>query len=320
MKADLTKSSRPPLIKRDNQSDITLPETYIGDLYIIDGILVYEDEISGTSETVTSINGKFSWPTTNNDIDLAGNAIWRGEGITTVSKIQNPINILSGGESPVSVELNSQPLKFNFSGQANMLADLFVKGDLTANTPSISRLAEVLEIDIGEFSSFENWSTVGKLESTANSTNISDATFNLGDNKATGVVRVSTDELGQSKLDGTLAFEAIDLANYAGSLGLTGTSNRKPGLIDGLNVDLRVSSQMINLGDISLDRVAAAINIDSEGWAFDIGDASAFGGKLVAKLGERISEDKRQAFLDISASEMDAGSISSLIDNKLIRH
>ena len=303
---------------RENQTEINLPETEIGNLEIIDGILVYEDEIAGTSETVTSINGKFSWPNTNTDINLAGNGIWRGEGITTVSVIKNPINILSGGESPISVELNSQPLKFNFVGQANMLADLFVKGDLAADTPSISRLAEVLEIDIGEFSSFENWSTVGKFESTANSTVISEATFNLGDSKANGVVRVSTDELGQSKLDGTLAFESIDLANYAGSLGLTDSQNINPSLIDGLNVDLRVSSQSINLGDINLDKVAAAINIDAEGWTFDIGDASAFNGKLVAKLGERISEDKRQAFLDISASKMDAESISNLIDNKLL--
>lgn len=303
---------------RDNQTNNALPETTIGDLEIINGILVYEDAIAGTSETVTSINGKFSWPNTNSDINVSGNGIWRGEGITTLSNIQNPIKILSGGESSAFVEIRSQPLRFKFDGQANMFADLFVKGDLTADTSSISRLAEVMSIDIGEFSSFENWSTVGKFESTANSTILSDATFNIGESQATGVVRVSTDELGKSKLDGTLAFENIDLADYFSSPGLTNSKNIKPNFIDGLNVDLRVSSQSITVGQINLDKVAAAINIDTEGWTFDIGDASAFNGKLVAKLGERISEDKRQAFLDISASDMDAESIGSLIGKKLV--
>ncbi len=306
------------ITNRANQTDDLLPETKIGGLEIINGIMIYDDEIAGTSETVTSINGKFLWPNTNSDINISGNGIWRGEGITTLSNLKDPIKILSGGESQAFVEINSQPLKFKFDGQANMFADLFVKGDLAANTPSISRLAEVLKFDIGEFSSFENWSAVGKFESTANSTVLSDATFNIGDSSASGVVRVSTDELGKSKLDGTLAFEEIDLADYFNSTGLTNSNKNKPNLINGLNVDLRISSQSINIGQINLDNVAAAINIDNEGWILDIGDASAFNEKMVAKLGERISENKQQAFLDISASDVDAENIAGLFGKKLV--
>ena len=39
---------------------------------------------------------------------------------------------------------------------------------------------------------------------------------------------------------------------------------------------------------------------------------------MVAKLGERISENKRQAFLDISASDMDAENIAGLFGKKLV--
>jgi uncharacterized protein involved in outer membrane biogenesis len=56
--------------------------------------------------------------------------------------------------------------------------------------------------------------------------------------------------------------------------------------------------------------------VDEQGWTFDIGDAYAFDGKLIAKLGERIDEDKRQAFLELSATDMDAQSISNLLASK----
>lgn len=303
---------------RANQVTNTLDEISVGDLVIKNGILVYEDEIAGTSETITSINGKFSWPDTNSEIDISGNGIWRGEGVTINSIIENPVEILSGGESPVFVELNSQPLTFNFNGQANMLANLFVKGAFTAQTPSINRLAEIMETDIGGFTNFGQWSATGEIEATADNASLSEATFTIGNSKATGVIKISKNEVGQSKLDGTLAFETIDLASYLISTELANAKRTQPNLIDDLNVDLRISSQSINLGMIALDRVAAAIIIDNEGWTFDIGDASAFNGKLTAKLGERLKGDKQQAFLDISASQMDAGSITNLIDKKLI--
>ena len=303
---------------RTNQTDTAIPTITIGDLVIKDGIFVYEDAIAGTNKTITSLNGKISWYDTQSELDISGNGIWQGEGITANATIEEPIKILSGGESPTFVELNSQPLSFTFDGLANMLASLFVKGDLNAKSPSISRLLEVFEIDLGGLNNSEDWNVTGVLEATANSTNLSDATFAIGENTATGVIRLSSNELGKLKLDGTLAFEELDLVNSFNSLGFTNDQKTQPQLIKGLKIDLRVSSQTINVGTITLDKVAAALIADNEGWTFDIGDASAFNGKLVAKLGKRLANDKQQAFVDISASNMDSESISNLVDSKLI--
>ena len=312
-KGSLTKALKIANDNRANQTTNTFSFAGIGNLLITDGILIYENEVTNTSKTVTSMNGMISWPDLNSQIDITGNGIWRGEGITTNAKIKNPIEILSGGESPVTIDLNSQPLSFIFDGTANMLANLFVKGELEAKTPSINRLAEILETDLGDFSSSEEWNAKGLFEATANNTNLSQANFSIGENTATGVIRVSALEDGKSKLDGTLAFETIDLVDYFNSLGLTSETKIQPEIISDLNIDLRISSQVISVGTITLDKVAAAIIMDNQGWTFDIGDASAFNGKLVAKLGERLANEKRQAFLDISATDMDADSITKLL-------
>ncbi len=303
---------------RTNQKEAAFPEIKIGTLEIKDGIVIYEDEVSGKSDTITSLNGKVSWPDNHSDADIVGNGIWRGEGITTSATIQNPIEIISSGESNLFVELNSQPVTFTFDGSANMLANLFVKGNFEANTPSINRLAEVIELDVGDLNSTEEWNVQGVLEATALNTNLSEATISIGENTATGVIRFSTDEADQSKLDGTLAFENIDLVNYFKTLGLAGSQINTPQISDNFNVDLRISSQTINIGEINMEKVAAAIIIDNEGWTFDIGDATAFNGKLVAKLGKRLADKKEQAFLDVSATNMDSESISNLLGEKLI--
>lgn len=304
------------LENRTNQTTDNLPEIAVGNLLITDGILVYQDALSKTEETITGMNGMLSWPQADNALDISGNGIWRGEGITTNLNIENPIEIFSGGESNVTVEVNSQPVSLSFEGVVNMFANLFVKGDIEASSPSINRLAEVLKVDLGDFKSSDPWSAQGILEATANNTNLSEASFSIGEDTATGVIRISSNEAGNSKLDGTLAFEQIDLVNYFNSLSFNPDKKINPAIVKDLNIDLRISSKYINIGTITLDKVAAAIIMDEQGWTFDIGDAYAFDGKLIAKLGERINEDKRQAFLELSATDMDAQSISNLFASK----
>jgi len=315
---DFHKAIQKAVENRTNQTDYTIPDFTVGDLIVIDGILIYEETGSQTKETITGINGTLSWPQAGSPLDISGNGIWRGEGFTTNLNITSPIQIFSGGESQVEVSMNSQPVNFTFEGAANMFASLFVKGELEASTPSITRLAEVLKIDLGGFASPGTWSAQGILEATTNNTNLSEASFAIGEAAATGVIRISSDQSEKPKLDGTLAFENIDLVDYFNSLGLTLDKKISPVITNDLNIDLRVSSQSINIGAITLDKVAAAIIMDDKGWTFDIGDAAAFGGKLVAKLGERILEDKRQAFLDISTTDMDAQEISDFFPSKVI--
>jgi AsmA protein len=310
------KAIKTALENRANQTTDKLPELKVGNLLITDGILVYEDELSQTEETITGMNGMLSWPQADNALDISGNGIWRGEGVTTNLNIENPIEIFSGGESSVTVELNSQPVSLSFAGVANMFANLFVKGDIEANSPSINRLAEVLKVDLGDFKSSDPWSVQGILEATANNTNLSQASFSIGEDTATGVILISSDEAGKSKIDGTLAFEQIDLVNYFNSLSFNPGDKINPTIVKDLNIDLRISSKSINIGTITLDKVAAAIIMDEQGWTFDIGDAFAFDGKLIAKFGERINEDKRQAYLELSATDMDAQNISNLFASK----
>ncbi len=320
---DFSKGKLQKAIKTNiqNRSDnkLTKPkQTIIGTYTIIDGIMEFEDEIDGTNETITNINGKISWADTNSNASIMGNGIWNGEGITTNTTIEAPLEVLSGGESPLTIELKSQPLEFKFTGQVNKLADLFFKGDLDANTPSIARLAKSLEIDVGDFQNFESLATSGQIEATVSNINLSDTTLQVGENQATGVLRLSKNELDKYKLDGTLAFDNIELKDYWTTKDDSQTDSFFPSPLKNLGVDIRISSNTINIGSIALAEVAAAIIVDNDGWVFDIGNSTTLEGSVIAKLGERKVQEKQQAFFDISAKDINAQSLNELFGKNLI--
>jgi len=285
----------------------------LGTVTIRDGMIELNNEIQSSSETVSAINGTLDWADASNFALFAGNGIWRGEGVTTNVTINSPLQLLSGGETALSIKLSSQPFSFEFNGQANMFANLFVKGDFTANTPSINRFANLLGVNVGNFNNVENWNASGQLEATTRNVSLSGAKVSIGNNKAEGVLRIAKNEQQKYRLDGTLAFENIDLDNVL-LTDLTNSSNSLAVvLIQDLDVDLRISSPSVSIGNIGLEAVAASLLVDDKSWILDIGNANAFDGNIIAKFGERVDESKRQAFIELTAANVNLSRINALI-------
>ena len=137
--------------------------------------------------------------------------------------------------------------------------------------------------------------------------------------EATGVLQLSKNELGQSRLDGTLAFDQINATSYlqGWSAGTT-TTDATPD-DGGLILDLRISAKTVETGPVTLEDVAATINGDHHNWIFDIGESSAFGGQLIAKFGSRQEEEKQFKFLELRASDVTLSEITNMMDEQFIK-
>lgn len=299
-------------------SNTPVPQIQLGNITVVDGIIEFNNMVEGTSEVVSSFNGTLDWADTSNNASFAGNGIWRGEGMTAAANIASPLQLLSGKESTLTLEINSQPLAIRFDGLANTQADLFVKGQLQANTPSINRLASLFKFNNEQSKIIESWRVSGVLEATASNISLANASVAIGEDEAKGVLRLSKNDLEKYKLDGTLAFDTIDLMQL-----ITAETNiANTGLsifpLKDVGVDLRVSSPAITFGDLSFEAVAASLLIDEKSWTLDIGNANAFEGTLLAKFGERLNEDKRQAYIDLSTTNVNLATISQLLGNQTI--
>ncbi len=290
----------------------------LGNFEIEDGAIDYENEISGQTEMITNISGSLSWPSTTQLAHIAGSGVWRGEGIEAKFSVDNPLKLFSGNESGLVAEFNSTPLGFRFSGNANMLSDLYFAGRISATSPSLGRLSEILNLDIGYLGHLEELQAEGEISATAEAMKLTDAEVTLSGNAATGVIQIARDEVGIRKLNGTLAFGDIDASHFffdnehSGELGVSE-------LMRDIQLDLRVSANSLTAEGVTLNNLAAAITLQNNKLTFDIGDSEAFGGSVIARVGENSENEDRYVFLDVSARGIDAEKVGSLFPAGMVR-
>ncbi len=286
-------------------------DTALGSFKIIDGSISYANDIDANTTSVTNLNANVQWPRTNDRFTINGQAIWKNENLNLTADIASPLSLLAGGESEITMDLKSEPINLAFNGSANLIADLFAKGAVTATTPSINRFSEFASIDLGPTNILGEWQATGQLDLTPNATLLSDAAIVIDGTPGKGLVRLARNELGKIRLDGTLAFGEIELPpgllNFETLTRFDGETLRT----GDLDVDLRLSSDRITSGDVTLEAVAATINISEEQWILDIGDATAFNGTLISKLTFFPQAKTPKLNMKFSATSADIGAISN---------
>ena len=290
----------------------------LGTFLIDDGTVSYEDTITGQTENITSINGTILWPTTNQQAIFNSTAIWRGEIVASQFELSKPLKLMAGGESEASISFESAPAAIEFTGSANMLSNLFVKGDLELNTPSLRRFSEFFVTDFTDFYLPGTIDLSGKIEATGDAMRLTDAQMSIAGHNANGVISLGWDEIDNASIDGTLAFDTIDLSTFIEENSETIEQLTSPGETKGIKVDLRVSANSIDVGFLELSQVAAAVNVAGDNWTFDVGDSQTLGGNLIARIGERQEEDGPLVLMEVTAMDVDAASVSELFPERLI--
>ena len=288
----------------------------LGNFDILDGAVQYENLISGVSREVTGINVNLNWPEVEGALFADGSGIWRGENIELSTSIGSPVDLMAGGDSEISFALQSTPLQLDFEGNANMISSLFLQGQVSLESPSTRRISEFLEAEIGDFGSL---SIAGDLEATSQSMRLTNARLGIASNSAQGAVSLSFDEIGNSKIDGTLAFDTLDFSTLFTEQTAAEGEAQIADQTKNTQIDLRISANAVDAGFMRLSEVAAILTADPEGWAVDIGDSSTFGGNLIAKFGERIQGENKEGFLDATSTGIESQELSALFSNHKIR-
>jgi len=305
--------------QQEENSDTTeVARLSFGRFDIIDGLIEYEDTIADKQYKITGVDGSFNWPTTDSAASFSGVAIWRNEIIKSQLNLEEPLKFITGSESDVSLTLESNPVTLGFDGKANTLSDLFVSGALEWQTPSLTRITEFLELDLGNYANLGSIIANGNIEATADTLTLTDANISINENNAKGVIIITNNELGNIALDGTLAFEQINTADYFNISLVDGAESTEEKIENNFSADLRLSAQSFVSGALELEQVAASISTRGNEWTFDISDASIFDGNIIAKLGERKIGDKFQNFIDINARNINTSELLELFpENKV---
>lgn len=292
-----------------------LPAEEFGVVEFSDGKVI---AVSGATETeiVTGLAGKIGWEELDGRASASATGTWRGEQFTVDLASANPLLFLGGAAAPVTVRLESTSANLSFDGMAGLGENPYVDGRVNFSAPSVRKMLE--------------WSRTGLLHETtigavamesrviggAERLRFEEAEIALDGKPARGAL----DLLLSGKLpmvSGTLAFDTLDLRAFLSAFTpLDPSIGAGPGIIDAdfagrLNLDLRLSAAQATVGAIALADLAATARVDEGLAAFDISDASAFGGTIQAGLRFDRKAAGTQVEMRLLASDVDGGAFAA---------
>ncbi|MBU2148502.1 MAG: AsmA family protein [Alphaproteobacteria bacterium] len=292
-----------------------LPDDRFGTVAFTDGRIV-SGTGSAVTELVSGLAGNLQWERLDGQAKLAATGVWRGEAFSLDAAAAGPLLMLGGGESPLTIAFKSAPTTLSFEGKASLSENAYFDGRASFTTPSMLRMIEWTNADILHGTEIGAVSIRSNVSGDAQRIRFEEAVIALDGNPGTGTLDLLlTGEL--PVVAGTLAFDAIDLKSFLSAFTpLEHAAGSGPGDVDRdfasrLNLDLRLSARQATAGSLTLADVAATARVNDGFAAFDISDASAFGGNVQTGLRFDRKPEGTQIELRLLASEIDGGAFGA---------
>lgn len=213
------------------------------------------------------------------------------------------------------------PIRLSLRGN---LGELLVDGTLTPGVRSsfsghselkIPRLKKLVAwLGLGEMTGqhISSFSLSGPLEWTKSTLSFAKANVQLDDNQARGALAVRKMD-GRLVLDGTFAFETLNLVRYMTSAPAAGKQAGSR-LLEQFDADLRISAEDIEAGTLDLGRAALTLALKNGQIQADLAELEIEGGRAGGRLTLDLKTDEPKALIKAKLTAVDAG---RLLANKL---
>lgn len=263
--------------------------TPIGDIEIDDGAVELIDRITASTHRVSDISGSVQWPTPTAQMDVNLSAVMNGEKVEWSIVCDEPLMLLSGQNSAIQTSFNSAPLNLNFDGIGNGSTNPFASGQLQLTARSIPALVAWSGGNALSAASTGVVSIDTSMTMSGETLKMDNLSLSLDGASATGVLDIAWNRASGPRVDGTLAFDRLDLtALLSPILPLHSQSDidTRPDmvLLKRISLDLRLSAQEASYGPVTLTDVAAGVMAENGRASIDIGDGTYAGGSLSGRI------------------------------------
>ncbi|NRP71620.1 hypothetical protein ILFOPFJJ_02508 [Ensifer psoraleae] len=271
-------------------------DTPFGDITIENGRIRILDRMadSALDIDVPAISGTVKWPSFAERVSAQLSTTIGGQAIDWALICDEPLALFAGRNASLRTSLTSAPLTFSFEGIGNLSMYPFASGHLQASAPSLSALLAWYQgtssgsLPAGAFS-------IDAMVATGEKTlKLDDLQLVMGGATATGVLDIAFPAGDTPRVEGTLAFDRIDLNGITPpNAKSAGTSDPEWQMAESLfgtwRADVRLSSQEVLVGPLHLTEVAAGVMINGNRVSLDIGDSTYANGIL---SGRAVLSDK----------------------------
>ena len=294
---------------------VTVPADRLGEIRVENGTFAWIDHGTEMEEKVTAINGTVSWPRLNSGIRADIRGIFRGEAAALQLSSDDPLLLLSGKNAQANINLAAAPLDLTFDGMVNLSEKPFFAGTLSMASPSMRQTLQWAGTEIKPGEAIGALSLEAEIQMQNNRAMLNDLIVELEGNRGIGVLDFQQGEDGTPGISGTLAFNSLDIASFLRAFTPLPQSGEEiaekidTSFLHQLTLDMRLSSQSATLGPLILSNVAAAARIIEGRAVFDIGEATAYAGRvsgriMVAESGVQGGGEVKFSARDINLAQM----------------
>lgn len=290
-----------------------LPDDRFGVVEFSEGRVVRMAD-GAEEEVAAGLTGKLDWRTLSGRAEIRASGTVRGEPASIEVSAGNAMLLLGGARTRATFALKSAPMNLVFDGTASLGDSPYAEGHANFSTPSARNLLQWSTATGGDAPALGSITLEGDISADPARVRLENATVTLDGRQARGGLDLSRSAV-RPKLSGSLAFDTLDLAAFLSAFTpFDATPDAGPGTIDAdfanrLNLDLRLSAARASVGAFELTDFAATTRIDEGIAAFDISDASIFGGDVQAGLRFDRADEGMHAELRVLASDIDGGAL-----------
>jgi len=185
----------------------------LGDIRIIDGIVRYSDERTGTVQSVSAINAEVGLPAIALPLTAAGDLVLQREKLNFKATLMTPEDVLAEHPAKLALEVNGAPIAVSYDGSVTVRDGVSAEGAINGKTASVRRMAAWLGARLAPAPGFGPASVAGSLRVVGNDIRMTGSTFTLDGATASGDVGVRTGA-ARPYVTADLKVANLNLANY----------------------------------------------------------------------------------------------------------
>ncbi|MEM1372169.1 MAG: AsmA family protein, partial [Pseudomonadota bacterium] len=220
----------------------------LADARIVDGVLNYTDETTGTAEVVEKINVNLGLEQIDSPLRIDGTADWKRETIALDGQLTSLEQVLGKKPAQLRLTMASEKLSGGFNGRVTVADRLSALGAVSADSRSLRQLAGWLGATLPSSAGYGPMNLKGRMQVDGPRIKVSQLTANLDDMTATGDVVVETSG-ARPAVTADLSLTRLNLNNYLPADGGTQTG---PGgsRVKGATFQNGWSAQPVDLGGL----------------------------------------------------------------------
>lgn len=265
-------------------------DTPFGDITIENGRLQVFDRTTNYAREFPGISGTVKWPSFAGRLNAQLSTMIGGQAVNWALACDEPLTLLAGRNTTLKTSLTSAPLNFSFEGVGNLSMKPFASGRLQVSTASLPALAAWFEGKAHEGLPESSFNLNANVTTGDATLKLDDLQLSIGGATAAGVLDVVAPADDTPRVEGTLAFDRIDLNGLQPLFAQLPVDPEELArhMTDAFartwRVDVRLSTQEAAIGPLRLTDVAAGVMIDHGRASLDIGDSTYADGRLSGRL------------------------------------